>query len=266
MYFTGDKMIKPKITAMIQARTPDRIFELIEKGIEGGADAFGIQVEQIEYKYRTEEIFKQIFTKCGEKTVYITNYRNNLNTEKSDNVLAEELLKIADFGAELFDVPADMFAPCDTQITYDESAIEKQKELIAKLHKKGKRVLMSSHTGLVMSYDEIYSLIREQKSRGADVAKIVSVSKTYEDELSCIETSARLAREGITDFLFLTGGEYHKLHRRTAPLIAGGMFLCVAEYDELATKAQPLLSDVKNIVDVVYYAKENNLWNFQTKR
>ncbi len=257
MYFTGDKMKRPEIAVMIQARTPERIFELIDKGIADGADAFGIQVEQIEHKYRTEEIFKQIFTKCGEKSVYITNYRNNLNAEKSEEELAEELLKIADYGATLFDVPADMFAPCDTQVTYEKRAIERQKELIDGLHKKGKRVLMSSHTGLVMSYDEVYSLICEQKSRGADVAKIVSVSKTYEDGLSCIETSARLARKGITDFLFLTGGEYHKLHRRTAPLIAGGMFLCVAEYDELATKAQPLLSDVKNIVDTVYLGEEN---------
>ncbi len=244
-------MKRPMITVMTQARTPERILELMEKGIAGGADAFGIQVEQLAREYRTEAVFQEIFAKAGGRPVYVTNYRNNENTGRTEEALAEELLQIADWGGDIFDVCGDMFCPVAEQITYDKEAIEKQKQLISALKAKGKKVLMSSHTGLVMSYEDIYGMICEQKSRGADIAKIVSVSKTAEDESECLETSSRLAKEHISDFLFLTSGEFCRTHRRVAPLIVGGFFLCVAEHDALATAAQPLLCDVKTIVDTV---------------
>ena len=53
---------RPTLTMMIQARTPDRVLELIEKGIKGSTDAFGLQIEVLEHKYRTNEIFNKIFT------------------------------------------------------------------------------------------------------------------------------------------------------------------------------------------------------------
>ena len=39
---------RPTLTMMIQARTPDRVLELIEKGIKGSTDAFGLQIEVLE--------------------------------------------------------------------------------------------------------------------------------------------------------------------------------------------------------------------------
>ena len=33
---------------MIQARTPERASELIKKGLDGGTDAFAIQIDQLE--------------------------------------------------------------------------------------------------------------------------------------------------------------------------------------------------------------------------
>ena len=40
---------RPTLTCMVQARTGERILELIEKGLDGGADAFGVQLEQLEF-------------------------------------------------------------------------------------------------------------------------------------------------------------------------------------------------------------------------
>ncbi len=241
-------MKKPIITVMIQARTPERILELMERGISGGADAIGLQLEKLDECFKSEETYRKIFKATHGFPVYVTDYRLEKKPEKDDHDLAKELLSLADFGGDIFDVPTDMFAPCENQVTYNKPAVEKQKELIEKLHAKGKRVLMSSHTGKYMTYDEVKALICEQRLRGADVAKIVSVSKNEREELSAIETSARLAGDGMTDYLFLTSGDFCKTHRRVAPFISGGMFLCVAEYDELATKAQPLLSDVGNLM------------------
>ena len=42
---------KPTVTMMIQARTPERVLELIKKGNDGGADRFGLQLEKLEQTY-----------------------------------------------------------------------------------------------------------------------------------------------------------------------------------------------------------------------
>lgn len=44
---------------MIQARTPERASELIKKGLDGGTDAFAIQIDQLEREYRTESFLKK---------------------------------------------------------------------------------------------------------------------------------------------------------------------------------------------------------------
>ena len=89
---------------MIQARTPDRVLELIEKGIKGGTDAFGLQIEVLEHKYRTNEIFNKIFTAAQNKPVYVTNYRSGLNENMSDDERVKELLTAAESGAALIDL------------------------------------------------------------------------------------------------------------------------------------------------------------------
>lgn len=54
---------RPTLTVMIQAKTPERVSELIKRGLDGGADAFAIQVDQLERKYRTEERLKSFSAK-----------------------------------------------------------------------------------------------------------------------------------------------------------------------------------------------------------
>ncbi len=41
--------------------------------------------------------------------------------------------------------------------------------------------------------------------------------------------------------------------------MAGGMFLCVAEHDKLATPAQPLLTDARILIDTVFHSKGDTL-------
>ncbi len=85
---------RPTLTCMIQAKTPDRIFELIDKGIAGGTDAFGVQLEVLERKYRTAEFYCEIFARMGDRPCYITNYNYSENEGISDDDLAEELLLV----------------------------------------------------------------------------------------------------------------------------------------------------------------------------
>jgi len=94
---------KAILTVMVQANNPDRIKELMDKALPEGAEAFGMQFEQLEPEYRRKEIYKELF-EYTDKAVYVTNYRKEKNEGKTDEVLAEELLELANCGATLCDV------------------------------------------------------------------------------------------------------------------------------------------------------------------
>ena len=65
----------PLLTTMVQARTPDRIKELIDLSVPEGAEAFGMQFCRLEEQYRTREVYEELFDYAGERPVYVTNYR-----------------------------------------------------------------------------------------------------------------------------------------------------------------------------------------------
>ena len=52
---------------------------------------------------------------------------------------------MADCGAELCDIMGDYFDKQPGEMTYNETAVKKQRNLIDKLHKRGAEVLMSTH-------------------------------------------------------------------------------------------------------------------------
>ena len=123
-FFENDKAL---LTVMVQADNPDRIKELIDKSVPEGAEAFGMQFEQLKPEYRTKEVYRDLFTYTKDKPVYITNYRHTTNEGKSDEVLAKELIEFAECGADLCDVMGDYFDRQPDEVAVDKTAIEKQK-------------------------------------------------------------------------------------------------------------------------------------------
>ena len=241
------KSEKPLLTTMVQATNPDRTKELIDKATPLGAEAFGMQFEQFEPQYRKKEIYKELFN-YTDKPIYVTNYRNHENTGKSDDILAEELLELADCGATLCDVVGDLYDKSDEQLTVSSEAIEKQMKLIDKLHEKGAEVLISSHVLKYTPAERVLEIALEHQRRGADIAKIVTGADTMEQQLENLKTANLLKQNLKIPFLFLCGGESHLL-RRIGVNLGVHMYLCVYEHDELATPAQPLLKNAKAIRD-----------------
>ena len=117
---------KATLTCMVQGDNPGRIKELMKKSVPQGAEAFGIQFEQMNSEYRNAEVYKELFACAEDKPTYVTNYRYNKNEGKSDEQLAEELLELADCGAELCDIMGDYFDKQPGEMTYNETAVAKQ--------------------------------------------------------------------------------------------------------------------------------------------
>ena len=244
-FFGHDKAL---LTTMVQAKTPERIKELIDKSIPEGAEAIGMQFEQLMPEYKTKEIYEELFAYTKDKPVYVTNYRHTTNEGKTDEELAMELIDLAEYGADLCDVMGDYFDRQPDEVAVSKTAIEKQKELIRKIHDKGAKVLMSSHVLKYIPAERVLEIALEHQSRGADICKIVTGADTMEQQIENLRIINMLKENLKIPFLFLCGGE-SSIMRRIGGELGCCMYLCVHEHDELATPVQPLLKNVKAIRD-----------------
>ena len=230
---------------MVQADNPDRIKELIDLSRLEGAEAFGMQFCKMKEEYRNKKTYRELFEYASPLPVYVTNYRNNLSSAgKSDDVLAAELVELAECGATLCDVMGDYFDACEGELTMNKDAIKKQMRLIDELHGRGAEVLMSSHVFKFTPAERVLEIALEHERRGADICKIVTGAENTEQQIENLRIINLLKENLKIPFLFLAGGECHIL-RRIGGSLGCCMYLCVHEYDELATKSQPLLRDMK---------------------
>ena len=237
---------KPTITAMVQADNPARIKELMDKSLPAGAEAFGIQFEQMLPEYRTPEVYRDIFSYAKDRPSYVTNYRDRQNGGKSDEELGDELVELAECGADLCDVMGDYFDRQPDEVAVDENAINKQIGLINRIHEKGAKVLMSSHVMKYTPAERVLEIALEHQRRGADISKIVVGADNRGQEIENLKIINMLKEKLDIPFLFLSSGECRIL-RRIGGEIGSCMYLCVCEHDSFSTLTQPLLSDVKLI-------------------
>ncbi len=235
---------KPLLTSMVQASNSDRIKALIDASIPEGAEAIGMQFCQLKAEYRNEKTYRELFA-YTDLPIYVTNYRNHIsNIGKSDDVLAAELVELAECGATLCDVMGDYFDACEGELTMNKDAIKKQIRLIDELHGRGAEVLMSSHVLKFTPAERVLEIAREHERRGADICKIVTGAENTEQQIENLRIINLLKENLKIPFLFLAGGECRIL-RRIGCSLGCCMYLCVHEYDEFATKSQPLLRDMK---------------------
>ena len=229
---------------MVQAGNPDRIKALIDASIPEGAEAIGMQFCKLKVEYRNEKTYRELFA-YTDLPIYVTNYRNHIsNIGKSDDVLAAELVELAECGATLCDVMGDYFDACEGELTMNKDAIKKQIHLIDELHGRGAEVLMSSHVLKFTPAERVLEIALEHERRGADICKIVTGAENTEQQIENLRIINLLKENLKIPFLFLAGGECRIL-RRIGGSLGCCMYLCVHEYDELATKSQPLLRDMK---------------------
>lgn len=244
---------RPLLTSMIQADTPGAARDAIRTSVYDGCDALGFQLEALPKAYRTDDTLRGIFAEACGRPIYVTNYRSRANEGDDDDTLAEGLLLLCRLGATLMDVRGDMYADDPLQLTEDARAVQKQKDLIARIHEMGGEVLMSSHTFRYLDGDVVMRIATAQKERGADIIKIVTASNSEAEELSNLAIIERLRHELGAPFLFLAGGSHCHLIRQIGPYLGSCMWLCVPHYDALATPVQPLLRSVRQLKDHFVY-------------
>ena len=237
---------RPLFTVMLQQKTPEEMIDVMQKSIQLGADAFGIQFESLDEKYRNPEVYKKLFAAAGGLPTYVTNYRHRSNEGKTDDQLADELVELVECGATLADIMGDMFCPHPEEMTDNAQAIEKQKALVEKIHKAGGEVLMSSHVLKYIPAERVIEIAKAQEERGVDIVKIVTGAENDIQQGENLKIAAMLKNELNIPYLYLAGGNCRVL-RRVGPMLGVCMWLCVYEHHEFSTKMQPTLKKAKAI-------------------
>ncbi len=236
------------LTVILQCATPESAIGKIRNANMLGAEAYGLQVENLPAEYQNPETYQRIFDEGKGRPFYVTYYRGKKNEGKTDEELAEGLITLAESGATLCDVIGDLFCKHPEELTDDEEAINKQMKLIDTIHSKGAQVLMSSHLYKFAPAERVLEIALEQKRRGADIIKIVTGADTMEQQIENLRITNLLKQELGAPFLFLSADEC-SIHRRLGIKLGCCMALCVYEHDALSTRAQPLLSTMKTIRD-----------------
>lgn len=244
------KGTNPPLTVMLQCETPQTAIGRIRNANCLGADAYGLQIESLKPEYHNVDTYKRIFTEGSGRPFYVTNYRGCNNSGKSDDELAKGLVTLAESGATLCDVMGDMFCKHPEELTDNSEAVKKQIELIDIIHKNGAEVLMSSHLYKFAPAERVLEIALEQKSRGADIIKLVTAADNMEQQIENLRITNLLKERLGAPFLFLSGG-VSTLHRRLGIKLGCCMCLCVYEHDALSTASQPLLSIMKTVRDVI---------------
>lgn len=246
---------KPLVCAMVQDSTVDEAVCTIKDSLYDGADAFGIQLCNLIPAHRDEAHLTRLFEACEGKPIYMTSYRVSQNKDLTDEerhaLLLRAMRAALPMGEVLCDVMGDEFHPEPDQLTFNTQAVEKQKALIARIHAEGGKVLMSTHTSRYFEEDEVVKYAKEQRSRGADVVKIVSKADSEDEQMSALNIIHRLKKEVDCPYLFLVGGTHTRLVRQIGPALGVCMYLAVSRYRPVTAKAQPTIGSVKAIRDAM---------------
>ncbi len=240
---------RPIITGMVLEDTPDGMRYRIKNSIYAGADALGIQLCRLKKEYKTDQNLKRIFSACGGRPIYVTNYRYCQNSEMTDNDCMDGLKQAIRCGATLVDIMGDTFDPSPMEITYNAQAIENQKKLIDEFHEMGGQVLMSSHIFKFTPAEKIVEIALEHQKRGADISKIVSGANSDEELIENLRITTLLKKELKIPFLFLSSGTHTKLHRMIGPQLGCCTYLAVLEHDKNAVPTQPTIAAAKAVLD-----------------
>lgn len=141
------------------------------------------------------------------------------------------------------------------EVVTDTAIIDKQCELIEKVHAKGAEVLLSCHPGIPMSCQQVVDLALFLEKRNPDIIKIVTIAETEEDLLESFKTMVALKKEVKTAISYHAGSKPGFLSRIVNPMLGGHMIFCVDHYNERSTMEQLHLKTAKQAIDALKLIK-----------
>jgi 3-dehydroquinate dehydratase len=216
-----------------------------------GTDAYGFMLDFLDLRYHNKEDLERIFAYAADKPILTMNYRNanRVDRGQTDQDMVDTQLLAIEAGATMVDIIADYFDPSPRELSRKPEVIERQRELVDRIHGMGGEVLMSSHTWDFLTAEETIEHFRQLELRGGDMVKIAMCAHSEDELLETIRATMLARRELETPFLHVCMGQYGKIHRVTSAVYGSALVLCVQRYTSISHREQPLLRPTRSVLD-----------------
>ena len=249
----------PMLVTSLTDATPPKTISTMRNAIYDGTDGFMLHMEMLNPEHFCETDLKTIIDYACDKPVYTMNYRRPNDAKTDEQRIAEQLMAVR-AGASMIDMMGDMFDPTPMELTQDRHVIARQQQVIDEVHGLGSEVLMSSHTWVFMTAEEILAHAKALESRGADFVKIAMCVHTEQEALDAIRSTALVTRALAVPFLHVCMGQYGKLHRAISPMLGSCFALCVQSYTEAAHREKPLLRAQRAVLENLDWQPARNVY------
>lgn len=153
------------------------------------------------------------------------------------------------FRQEFSNMPYSFIRDNPREIVVDPKIIDKQMELIDRVHHEGAEVLMSTHPWVPMNCEQVVDLALFLEKRHPDVIKIVTPCENDEQLAESFKTMLTLKREVKTTVHFHCCGKAGSLSRILNPILGGYLIFCSDGYTESSNFEQLDLTTAKAIMD-----------------
>lgn len=244
----------PVITGILAGQTPEELMAESRNAEFDGAHGIAVDLYDLKPEFRNAESLKTVVDSVRLPFMFYF-YRNDRWGKPTDEERQKVLLAAVDAGASMIDVMGDLYDPSPMEITHNKKAIDKQKRLIDRIHKKGADVVMSSHMPLcARTAEEVLEHLQEVEKRGPDVVKIVTGVNTAEELAEAFRTTLLLKRELKKPFIHLCGGKFSRPHRFMGPALGVSILFAVSRYNpRYPGLAQPTIHSMKTVLENLHW-------------
>lgn len=135
------------------------------------------------------------------------------------------------------------------EVVVDPKVIEKQMELIDRVHHMGAEVLISTHPSVPMICEQVVDLALFLEKRNPDVIKIIAPCYNDDQLAECFKTMITLKKEVKTQVHFHCSGSAGSISRIINPILGGYLCFCSDGYTASSNFEQLDLQTAKTIID-----------------
>ncbi|SEG62797.1 type I 3-dehydroquinate dehydratase [Halobellus limi] len=269
---------QPFTCAAIYEPTVDAATSIMKESEFAGADSFilnlmGDGTQGLREEFLTEDHLERLFQSTSKPTMacYYRWHFGGESVDVTDEERQEILRRAVRAGAKCVDLVGDTFDPTlgpdvfteeakrysleserpPREVTDDPDAVARQEAEIERIHELGAEVQMSAHTRIHLDPEQALAVAETFQDRGADIVKLVSVDRSWEDMLETLEATVLLDRELDVPFIMMSHGEHGVLARYIAPFLGSMLCFTQQEYVPGGFYSQPLTENVNRVFDAV---------------
>lgn len=261
----------PVLAAVIRERTPREAIAEIKNYALRGAHGADLHLSCLDEQYRNVESIAEIVNQ-SKLPILGLNYNQNPDwsvTENSEEERVALLMMAIDAGAagidmqgytfdrpshdafreEFFHLDYSFIKNKPKEVVVDPKIIDKQCDLIERIHAKGAEVLLSNHLLIPMKTDELVDLCLFLERRKPDMIKIVTQSENDEDMLESFRSMLTIKKEIKTPVTLFCNGATGSLTRIINPILGGYMVFTSDGFNARSNFTQMDLQTIKQVLD-----------------